>query len=937
MLHRTSSAAACAPAALAILAAMTGCGTSPLGSQDATNTPQATEASTILTEQPTSYVISAVEEDGAGAPWLLSVEPVDGALDATHRFVWDVGGAMLEGISHSVTFDEPGTYTVEVTVLDAADQVIQVLQTELDIQASPAAYEADAGEDQVVNENETVELDGGDSVLPDDETMSFQWHQSDGPTVKLSGADSIVVSFVAPTVDADTSLTFVLTVSAGEFASEDSVSVRVLDVPTTSDDDIISIASADPDDTTPEYIDPCAIDSDEDGVNDCEDACPDDPDKVAPGACGCGVAEPCVVETPTVTPSDPSPSSSSSPSPSCVVDGDCDDGNFCNGQETCNGGACENGVNPCSGQMCDESVNSCAECLVNSDCDDNVFCNGQETCNGGTCEAGNTPCPGQACNESTDACADCLIDGDCDDGDFCNGEETCSGGTCLAGSDPCPGQMCDEADDACANCLIDGDCDDGDFCNGEETCSGGTCLAGSDPCPGQMCDEAADACADCLIDGDCDDGDFCNGEETCSGGTCLAGSDPCPGQMCDEADDACADCLIDGDCDDGDFCNGEETCSGGTCLAGSDPCPGQMCDEADDACADCLIDGDCDDGDFCNGEETCSGGTCLAGSDPCPGQMCDEAADACADCLIDGDCDDGDFCNGEETCGDGVCEDGDPPFESELQVGSVLATSVIEASGLAASRQNPDVLWTHDDSGGDNVVFALNTSGTLLGTYGVGVGSVSDAEDIAIGPGPTPDVDYIYFGDIGDNNSVRSYIVVKRVPEPVVDAGQAYVSTTLTGAETIKLQYPTGVHAPALKDTECLFVDTNKDIYIVTKRMSPNKVYRAAYPQSTSAINTMEYVATLPASTGLYWITAGDLSADGAWLVVRNDQGTDYANVWYRAPGTTIAETLSDTPCVVRLHAEPQGEAIAWHPDGEGFYTVSEAHSSSEPLWFYPR
>ena len=34
-------------------------------------------------------------------------------------------------------------------------------------------------------------------------------------------------------------------------------------------------------------------DSDGDGVDDCADACPEDPDKSEPGECGCGVPEGC--------------------------------------------------------------------------------------------------------------------------------------------------------------------------------------------------------------------------------------------------------------------------------------------------------------------------------------------------------------------------------------------------------------------------------------------------------------------------------------------------------------------------------------------------------------------------------------------------------------------------------------------------------------------
>jgi hypothetical protein len=36
---------------------------------------------------------------------------------------------------------------------------------------------------------------------------------------------------------------------------------------------------------------PCTADADADGIPDCNDQCPSDPDKGLPGACGCGVQE----------------------------------------------------------------------------------------------------------------------------------------------------------------------------------------------------------------------------------------------------------------------------------------------------------------------------------------------------------------------------------------------------------------------------------------------------------------------------------------------------------------------------------------------------------------------------------------------------------------------------------------------------------------------
>src|SRR5215207_6893995 len=67
---------------------------------------------------------------------------------------------------------------------------------------------------------------------------------------------------------------------------------------------------------------------------------------------------------------------------------------------------------------------------------------------------------------------------------------------------------------------------------------------------------------------------------------------------------------------------------------------------------------------------------------------------------------------------------------------SNITTAVTDASGLAVSSKNPGVFWTHNDSGGDPFVFAVNTNGLLLATYDVTADTLTDFEDMAIGPGP---------------------------------------------------------------------------------------------------------------------------------------------------------------------------------------------------------
>lgn len=74
---------------------------------------------------------------------------------------------------------------------------------------------ANAGDDQVVDEETVVTLDGTSSFDPDSgDSITYQWEQSGGsPNVNLSGANTVQASFTAPKVLSDTTLTFQLTVT----------------------------------------------------------------------------------------------------------------------------------------------------------------------------------------------------------------------------------------------------------------------------------------------------------------------------------------------------------------------------------------------------------------------------------------------------------------------------------------------------------------------------------------------------------------------------------------------------------------------------------------------------------------------------------------------------------------------------------------------------
>ena len=76
-------------------------------------------------------------------------------------------------------------------------------------------------------------------------------------------------------------------------------------------------------------------------------------------------------------------------------------------------------------------------------------------------------------------------------------------------------------------------------------------------------------------------------------------------------------------------------------------------------------------------------------------------------------------------------------FSHAIQVGVVTDHNIDEASGLAASRIHPSVLYTHNDKGDSSRIFAIDAdSGNLLAELNINNARNYDWEDIAIGGGP---------------------------------------------------------------------------------------------------------------------------------------------------------------------------------------------------------
>lgn len=271
-------------------------------------------------------------------------------------------------------------------------------------------------------------------------------------------------------------------------------------------------------------------------------------------------------------------------------------------------------------------------------------------------------------------------------------------------------------------------------------------------------------------------------------------------------------------------------------------------------------------------------------------------------------------------------------FANAVAQGTVTAFEITEASGIVASRQNPGVLWTHNDSGFGGSVFALSTNGALLGRYYVPTAFSGNYEDIAIGPGSNPEHQYLYLGDIGDNFLSRFSIRVFRFPEPAIYLYQSNSPPILPtiAAQEIELRYPDGPF-----DAEALMVDPlTGDLFISTKETNSARIYRATRAELDGGGPVMMTFIREMSFSGFRSVSAGDISADGRLIAMRRN---GRAWVWNRALTQTVGDALAATGSTQPVATSPEdlnGEAIGFHPTGLGYYTISEGF---QPLLNYFR
>ncbi|MCH7410225.1 hypothetical protein MM239_12525 [Belliella sp. DSM 111904] len=256
-------------------------------------------------------------------------------------------------------------------------------------------------------------------------------------------------------------------------------------------------------------------------------------------------------------------------------------------------------------------------------------------------------------------------------------------------------------------------------------------------------------------------------------------------------------------------------------------------------------------------------------------------------------------------------------------------SDLIEASGIVISIENEGFLWTHEDKGNQNEIYLLNIqTGETAAIFKLDGVFNRDWEDIEIGPGPEEGANYIYLGEVGDNDRVYRDYKIYRFKEPTFVSGTSEYTISSDEIETITFQYPGNTK----HDVETLLLDPwTKDLFLVTKRDFHSIIYVLPYPQNTNEQIEAVKVGEFPFTRAV----GGNISLDGNEMLIKT---YDFILHWTRTGNENMVDMFTKTPQLAPYNpTEPQGEAICFDAE-KSYYTLSEFSNAIVPiLYFYQR
>ncbi|MGH3431222.1 MAG: hypothetical protein ACRDQB_00135, partial [Thermocrispum sp.] len=238
-----------------------------------------------------------------------------------------------------------------------------------------------------------------------------------------------------------------------------------------------------------------------------------------------------------------------------------------------------------------------------------------------------------------------------------------------------------------------------------------------------------------------------------------------------------------------------------------------------------------------------------------------------------------------------------------------------ELSGLASDGEN---LYGVNDGGSQVEVVVLDRQCQVRRTITAGIDPY-DVEDLALARDGT-----LWLSDTGDNGKDRDTVALIKVGPN----GHASLH---------RLTYPDGQH-----DTEAILLDRSGRPHLVTKNVlgrsdvyRPTGKLRSPGPTPLAKVGDVSLQSTDPGgppeagAVGSILVTGGAVSRGGTVVALRT-----YNDAYlFPAPDGDVVKALGRTPVRIPLPNEPQGEAIAFDPDGT---LLSAGEGSRQPIRSVP-
>jgi len=273
-----------------------------------------------------------------------------------------------------------------------------------------------------------------------------------------------------------------------------------------------------------------------------------------------------------------------------------------------------------------------------------------------------------------------------------------------------------------------------------------------------------------------------------------------------------------------------------------------------------------------------------------------------------------------------AADDGPVLYDRARQLGRMSNPDITESSGLGWSRENENILWTHNDSGNKPRIFAINLEGTHVAEYKID-GKQIDWEDMAVFK--TERDSYLLIADVGDNEAKRKSCMLYMVREPKLKKNPTFGKVdTLKAESAIEFTYDAGPHNCEAVGVDASTGKTATAILISKSEGGTCKVFELALPlRREKGPFVAKQVATLTVPA----VTSMDISLDGKRAIVLT-KGDAYE--YTRAAGQTWAQAFATKARVLEMPLRRQGETICYGADGITMYLTSEG--SPAPLWMVP-